>query len=170
MTGSFFFEEVEFFTVGTLGPRGQRAFYLQGRGEGQLVSLKLEKQQVAALADYLDKVLEDLPEADAGESPNDLSLREPVVAAWTVGALGVAYAADDDRLILLAEELHDQDDDDDDDDEHQEPSRARFSLRRSQVLGLIQRARDVVAAGRPPCQFCGRPLESRNGDWCACSN
>ena len=51
MTDSFAFNEVEFFTVGTLGPRGERVFYLQGRGDGQLVSLRLEKQQVATLAD-----------------------------------------------------------------------------------------------------------------------
>ena len=41
---------------------------------------------------------------------------------------------------------------------------------RDQVAALIIRARDVVAAGRPPCRFCGRPLESRTGDWCACRN
>ncbi len=31
-------------------------------------------------------------------------------------------------------------------------------------------ARDIIAAGRPPCTYCGRPLDPRNGDWCACSN
>ena len=50
MSASFSFDDVEHFTVGTLGPRGERVFYLQGRAEGELVSLRLEKQQVAALA------------------------------------------------------------------------------------------------------------------------
>ncbi len=165
MTESYSFEDVEFFTVGTLGPRGERAFFLQGRAEGNLVSLRLEKQQVAALADYLDRVLDDLPDTDIGPAPGDLTLREPVVAAWTIGALGVAYAAEEDRLIVLAEELLR-----DDDDDAEEPAHARFSLSREQVMGLIHRARDVVAAGRPPCQFCGQPLDPRNNDWCACSN
>ena len=164
MTESYSFDDVEFFTVGTLGPRGERVFYLQGRGDGELVSLKLEKQQVSALADYLDQVLEDLPETTLGPPPSDLSLREPVVSAWTVGALGVAYAADEDRLIVLAEELVD------DDDDLAEPHHARFVLRREQVIGLIVRARDVVSAGRPPCPYCGSPLQPRNGDWCACHN
>ncbi len=163
MTDSFAFNEVEFFTVGTLGPRGERVFYLQGRGDGQLVSLRLEKQQVATLADYLERVLDDLPETTIGPLPSDLTLREPVVSAWTVGQMGVAYAADDDRLIVIAEEMVV-------DELEIEPASARFVLRREQVIGLIDRARDVVSAGRTPCPFCGTPLQPRNGGWCACSN
>lgn len=163
MTDSFAFNEVEFFTVGTLGPRGERVFYLQGRGDGQLVSLRLEKQQVATLADYLERVLDDLPETTIGPLPSDLTLREPVVSAWTVGQMGVAYAADDDRLIVIAEEMVV-------DELEVEPASARFVLRREQVIGLIDRARDVVSAGRTPCPFCGTPLQPRNGGWCACSN
>lgn len=165
MTESFAFNEVEFFTVGTLGPRGERVFYLQGRGDGQLVSLRLEKQQVATLADYLERMMADLPEASIGPLPSDLTLREPVVSAWTVGQMGVAYAADDDRLIVIAEEMLPEDDEYD-----VEPASARFVLRREQVVGLIDRARDVVSAGRPPCPYCGQPLQPRNGDWCPCFN
>lgn len=162
MSDSYDFDQLDFLTVGTLGPKGQRVFYMQCRAHGELVSLKLEKQQVAALAEYLDRVLEDLPEAAVGDPPDDLDLREPVIEAWTVGALGVAYAQDDDRLVVIAEELVDDDGDD--------PASARFSLSRAQVAGLILRARDIVAAGRPPCPYCSRPLEPRNGDWCPCHN
>ena len=49
-------------------------------------------------------------------------------------------------------------------------TRAGASLSREQVFGLIERARDLVAAGRPPCAYCGRPLEPRNRDWCPCLN
>ena len=164
MNESFVFAEVEFFTVGTLGPRGERVFYLQVRGDGQLVSLRLEKQQVATLADYLERMMEDLPEVSVGPLPTDLTLREPVVSAWTVGQMGVAYAADDDRLIVIAEEMVA------DDDFEIEPASARFVLKREQVIGLIDRARDVVSAGRPPCVFCAQPLQPRNGDWCPCHN
>ncbi|MBT5138335.1 MAG: DUF3090 family protein [Acidimicrobiaceae bacterium] len=168
MTKSFDFSEVEFFTVGTLGPRGERAFFLQGRASGELISLKVEKQQVSALADYLDQVLEDLPEVE--QEPlaigvADLDLREPVVPAFTVGGLGVAYASDEDRLVIMAEELLETDEPDEN-----ETARARFLLRRDQVANWIERAREIVSAGRPPCPFCGTPLQPRNGDWCSCSN
>jgi len=168
MTESFEFNEVDYFTVGTLGPRGERTFFLQGRSEGQLVSLKLEKQQVSALADYLDQVLEDLPEVDqepTALNPEDLDLREPVVPAFTVGGFGIAYAGDQDRLVVMAEEAPDADE-----PGEYEPAQARFLLRRDQVAVWIERAREIVAAGRPPCPFCGTPLQPRNGDWCACSN
>ena len=102
-------------------------------------------------------------EAAIGPLPSDLTLREPVVSAWTVGQMGVAYAADDDRLIVIAEEMVV-------DELEVEPASARFVLRREQVIGLIDRARDVVSAGRTPCPFCGTPLQPRNGGWCACSN
>lgn len=172
---SFDFHDTEFLTVGTLGPRGERVFYLQGRGsfagELHLVSVRLEKQQVAALAEYLEQVLHDLPEADLGPLPEDLALREPVVPEFTVAALGVAYAPDEDRLIVVAEELTDDDSDEDDEPFGEvERDHVRWSLRREQVLGLVDRARQVVAAGRPPCTYCGRPLEVSNGDWCPCAN
>ncbi len=160
---SFHFEELEYITVGTLGPRGERVFYLQCRGEGQFVSLKIEKQQVAALADYLERILNDLPDVDNAQVTQDLSLREPVVPEWAVGSMGVAYAEEIDKLIVVAEQLLDSDDE-------REPARARFALDRGQVSGLIERAQLIVSAGRPPCQFCGRPLESANGDWCPCHN
>lgn len=164
MSDSYIFDELEFFTVGTLGPPGERTFFLQGRGDGTTVSLKLEKQQVATLADYLEQVLADLAERPIGPLPKDLTLREPVVPVWTVGAMGVAYDPDDDRLIIIAEEMGD------DSAEPLQTAQARFSLGRSQVVGLIDRIRDVVAGGRKPCPLCGSPLQPRNDGWCACSN
>ena len=162
MSQSFDFQELDFLTVGTLGPRGQREFYLQARSEGRLVSLKVEKQQVAALAEYLDRVLNELPEGEIGDPPPDLDLREPVVAEWTVASLAIAYAQELDRLVVVAESFVEHEDD--------EPFQARFFLQRSDVAGLIGRARTIVAAGRPPCPYCAQPLETRNGDWCPCRN
>lgn len=164
MSQSFNFSELDFLTVGTLGPRGQREFFLQARSEGQLVSLKVEKQQVAALAEYLDRVLKEIPYpiGEAAEPPADLDLREPVVAQWSVASLAIAYTQELDRLVVVAESFVEHEDD--------EPFQARFFLQRSHVTGLIGRARTVVAAGRPPCVYCGQPLEARNGDWCPCQN
>ena len=164
MSESFHFEEVDLLTVGTLGPKGQRVFYLQCVASGEIVSLKFEKGQASALAEYLDKVLRELPErsAETAAPRLDLDMREPVIEAWTIGALGIAYDESDDRVILVAEELVE--------DEDAVAASARFSLSRPQVAALVARARSVVAAGRPPCPYCLRPLEPHNGDWCPCHN
>ena len=63
MSESFHFEAVDMLTVGTLGPKGERVFYLQCLAGGELVSLKFEKRQAAALAEYLERVLGELPDA-----------------------------------------------------------------------------------------------------------
>lgn len=164
MSQSFDFPELDFLTVGTLGPRGQREFFLQARSEGRLVSLKIEKQQVAALAEYLDRVLREIPYpiGESGDPPTDLDLREPVVVQWSVASLAIAYTQELDRLVVVAESFVE--------DEDEEPFQARFFLQRNHVTGLIGRARTVVAAGRPPCRYCSQPLEPRNGDWCPCQN
>ena len=43
------FDDVDAFTVGTVGRPGERTFYLQVRAEGTRVTVKCEKQQTAAI-------------------------------------------------------------------------------------------------------------------------
>ena len=76
MSDSHDLYDAERVTVGTIGPTGQRVFLLQGRQGSLTVTVKLEKQQVAALSQYLAKVLEELP--DPGILPEDLELEEPL--------------------------------------------------------------------------------------------
>ena len=66
------FDEVDAFTVGAIGEPGQRTFLLQARRGGERVTVKCEKQQAAAIADYLRKVLNDLP--PPADKPVPLSL------------------------------------------------------------------------------------------------
>jgi uncharacterized repeat protein (TIGR03847 family) len=167
MTASFDFEVPDHFTTGAIGPRGQRVFYLQAREAGTVVSLKLEKQQVGALADYLEQLLEDLPEHKGDHASGDLALIEPVSPDWVVGGLGVAYDERLDRVVLIAEELIVVDEDEPESDDT--PAVARFHLNRDQIAAFIPHARRVVAAGRAPCPVCGRPLDPETG-FCPCSN
>src|SRR5207244_5581776 len=94
MSESFDLPQVDRLTADAVGPPGQRVFYLQARRGAELVSLKLEKQQVAALAGYLTAMLADLPVV-AGTGADDpggnMGLEEPVEEAWIVGSIGVAY-------------------------------------------------------------------------------
>src|SRR5436305_7688331 len=103
MNESYDLQEVDHLTTGAVGPPGERVFYLQARSGPDLLTLKLEKTQVAALVRYLGTLLADLPPPD--DLPQDLELVEPVEAEWIVGSLGVSYDEDAGRFLLLVEEL-----------------------------------------------------------------
>jgi uncharacterized repeat protein (TIGR03847 family) len=139
------------FTAGTVGEPGQRVFYFQARDGETLVTLRCEKQQVAALAEYLDGLLEDLEPAPYGIAAGDLQLAEPFDEGWTVGPIGVAYDEPDDRIVVVLEELVPEDD--------EEGASVRVRLTRAQVSAFVRHSRELVAAGRPPCRFCGLPLD-----------
>lgn len=104
MSRSFHLPDPDHVTVGTVGPTGQRTFYLQVGGDGELASFKLEKQQVAALAEYLASLLADLPAPDEPASAAP-ALIEPVEPEWTVGGIGIAVDEVDDRIVLVVHEL-----------------------------------------------------------------
>ncbi|MDH4159786.1 MAG: DUF3090 domain-containing protein, partial [Actinomycetota bacterium] len=63
------FVEPERFVAGTVGPVGQRTFFLQARQSTRLVSVALEKAQVAALAERIDDLLDTLVRRSGGELP-----------------------------------------------------------------------------------------------------
>ncbi|MGB0098675.1 MAG: DUF3090 family protein, partial [Nocardioides sp.] len=72
------FDPPDRFVAGTVGPPGQRTFFLQARRGPRLVSVALEKQQVEALAERIDELLDEV----MGSSPE-----EPVIPA--VAPLGL---------------------------------------------------------------------------------
>jgi uncharacterized repeat protein (TIGR03847 family) len=158
---SFDLPSPDVFTAGTVGPPGQRVFYLQARDGDLVVTVRCEKQQVAALADYFDGLLDDLEPSPYGLAAHDLELAEPVNALWTVGPIGVAYDEPDDRIIVVLEELVDDDDEEVGDDEDDEPTGATVKVRldRAQVSSFVRHSRELVASGRPPCRFCGLPMD-----------
>lgn len=158
MSASFDLPHVERFTAGTVGEPGARVFYLQAVSGPQVVTLRLEKAQVAAMAQYLAEMLVDLPTPSPAEMPTDLELVEPVVAEWVVGQIGVVFDSERDRLVLQTEEVADVDEEG---ERLPDPDAGmvRIALTRGQVAGFVVRAATLVAAGRPPCPLCGRPLD-----------
>jgi uncharacterized repeat protein (TIGR03847 family) len=184
LSSSFDFDAPERFCAGTIGEPGQRVFFLQMEADGLVVSLRLEKQQVAALAEYLSGILDDLPTVDPADVADAGDLVEPVVAEWVVGSLGVAWEEASDRVVLVAEEAvaiemadeddEDEEDDEDDldvDDEDDAPhgATARIRLTRAQVRAFVTQARELVSAGRPACPLCGQPMDP-DGHVCPRSN
>jgi uncharacterized repeat protein (TIGR03847 family) len=151
--------EPDRFLAGTIGPPGDRVFFLQASAQSRVVSLRLEKQQVAALAEYLAGILADLPAAEELALTNT-DLVEPVVAEWVVGSLAVAYEESEDRVLIVAEELIPEPSEEDaEPDLDVAPSTARFHVTRAQVAHFVRHAIEVVMAGRPACPLCGRPMD-----------
>jgi uncharacterized repeat protein (TIGR03847 family) len=140
--------EPERLTVGTIGPVGQRLFMIQARQGATLLTLKVEKQQVAALSDLLARVVKD--QARPGHLPEDLDLEEPAEPAWAVGTVGVSYEPAEDRVVLVIEELV---------PEGEVGAIARLSVTREQAAAFSIRATQLVESGRPPCPLCGSALD-----------
>lgn len=162
-SASFHFDDVDAFVAGATGPRGQRVFFLQVRDAASTVSFKLEKQQVALLADHLASMLADLAPIEHSAVPAISEVVEPADSQWPVGGLGVDFNTEADKFVLIAEELSD------DDDESQLAATLRFAIDRGQASAFITQARDLVMAGRPPCPYCGRPWEPAD-EFCPCYN
>jgi len=154
---SAFFElgQPEKVTVGTVGPAGQRIFFIQAREGATLVTLKVEKQQVGALAAHLGELLQDLARPGELVSEESLELETFEEPDFTVGSIALAYDAAIDRVVILAEERVREGEGEGDADE------ARLALTREQAGALATRGTRLVEAGRPPCPLCGFPLDPR---------
>lgn len=156
--------DVDRFTAGAVGQPGSRVFYLQAMAGTEVVTLRLEKQQVGALAQYLAELLHDLPSPADDEIPTDLDLVEPVQEAWIVGQLGVVFDETRDRMVVRADELAVEEEDDE-----VTLGMARFGLTRAQVQAFVVHATSLVSSGRPPCPLCGRPIDPE-GHMCIKTN
>ena len=151
---NFEYTDPDLVTVGTVGTPGRRVFLLQVQAAAAVTTLKLEKQQVAALAAALVERLADLPTTN--DLPAELELHQPVEVAWVVGAMGLGYLDTLDRIVLDAVEAVPLDEEGNPTEPH---GRFRALLTREQGRALAIRATLLVEAGRPPCPWCGHPLD-----------
>jgi uncharacterized repeat protein (TIGR03847 family) len=155
------FEAPSHFTAGAIGPPGQRVFYLQAAQGRDLVTVKVEKEQVRALGEYLATLLSRLPRVDE-ERPLDTALADPVDPAWAVGSIAVGYDPGADRITVELTELTEQESGD-------EAATGRVHVTRAQAAGFVEQARDLVRAGRPLCPVCSEPMDP-GGHRCPRSN
>ncbi len=147
-SGGYDLSAPERFTVGTVGPVGQRLFLLQCRQGPILLTLKIEKQQVVVLASYLGRIVRQL--GRPGHLPDDLDFDVGVEPDWVVGTIGVSYDEADDRVVIVIEELV---------PEGEAGAIARLSVTREQAAAFAIHATRLVQSGRPPCPLCGSPLD-----------
>jgi uncharacterized repeat protein (TIGR03847 family) len=158
------FDEVNAFTVGTVGRPGERTFLIQVRTDDQRVTVKCEKQQTAAIVQYLRRVLADLPPAEDRPMPGALELREPVDAAFVLGPIGLGYDRSNDRVLIQLEEIGEVDEEGEPVDDDDERGHVRLYLSRGQAAAFCDHADGVVEAGRPTCQWCGFPMDPDGHD------
>ncbi len=170
MSESFEFREVTHFTAGAIGEPGARVFYLQAGDANSYVSVKLEKQQVSALATFLQTVISDLPDPEP-QSTVPVPLIEPALPEWVVGQIAVGVDESDNEVVLVVEEISGDEDFDEEgnpiDELFGEPDTAKLRIHLSvaQAAAFIAASETLMSAGRPPCRLCGQP-ESPGGHAC----
>ena len=85
------FDFVDVITSGAIGEPGQRTFYIQARAGARIVTIRSEKQQVAAIAKYLRRALAHLPIPEGQPPRSVMQLTEPIQEAFVLGAVALEF-------------------------------------------------------------------------------
>jgi uncharacterized repeat protein (TIGR03847 family) len=168
------FDSPDRFIAGTVGEPGHRAFFLQAKQGGSIISVAAEKTQVAVLAANLAALLDTLAERGVEGIPagadervvDDEPLGEPLVEAFRVGAMTIGWDSDRSTVMVQAAALTEDDEEDeaivealDEDEDDDGPDLIRVRLSPTDVRAFVARAARVIAGGRPLCPRCGEPLD-----------
>lgn len=160
--------------VGTIGLPGARTFYLQVRSGTQLVSVALEKQQSALLAEKIDEILDQLitvegnPFSVPTSTPPELvdnDQLETVQEHFRTGAMSLGWDPATAQVIIEAYPITDLEEDDDDasspyEDDAQDTEMLLVRMPVGSARAFAKRTREVVGAGRPACPLCGYPIDA----------
>lgn len=173
----FFYDPPERFVAGAVGRPGERTFFLQARGSGRMTSVALEKVQVASLAQRLEELLDEVLRRSEDQTgvpavaPTSLEdnepLDQPIMEEFRVGTMALAWDPQDERVIIEAQATSEETEEGADEEEPEPfsdegdegPDVLRVRITPATARAFAQRALKVVAAGRPPCPFCGQPLD-----------
>ena len=177
------FDPPERFVAGTVGAPGERTFFLQARDGARMVSVALEKQQVVALAERLDQLLDELMKAETREvvpavAPRSMDdaepLEQPIEEEFRAGTMTLSWDPEDERVVIevfpfteAAVVAPDQVDEDFEEPEPEELLLVRLSA--AAARSFVKRAEQVVDSGRPSCPFCGEPIDP-DGHLCVRAN
>lgn len=172
------FRNPDRFIVGTVGQPGDRTFYLQAEHERRIVTVLAEKQQIQILTDRSSALLEEIHRRFGTEFPPksrdilDLApLSLPIDSEFRVGTMGLGW--DNDSQSVVVELLAVSDGEFDEsvvlDDSADGPDALRVFLSPAEVRQFAGRAELILAAGRPPCPLCDRPVD-QTGHICVRTN
>lgn len=178
MTVVHSFDPPERFVTGTVGEPGHRTFFLQARAADNVVSVALEKQQVAVLVERLDELLDELMRVPGNETvipaitPFDLRdsapLEQPIVEEFRAGTMALSWDPVDQKVVLEVFPV----DAAAPDDETEPPEAEELLVVRMDAAtarAFCSRSQQIVEAGRPDCPFCGNPVDPE-GHLCVRAN
>ena len=178
------FDPPERFVAGTVGPPGQRTFFLQARSGARVTSVSLEKQQVTVLAERIDELLDELLRAHEAEDTipavppvaleDSEPLEQPIVEEFRAGTMTLSWDPADERVVVevfpFTEEGVVEPGTPEEEIEEPEPDEVLVvRLPAGAARAFCKRAQAVVEAGRAPCPFCGGPLDP-SGHLCPRAN
>ncbi|WDF31845.1 DUF3090 domain-containing protein [Arthrobacter agilis] len=153
--------------VGTIGRPGERTFYLQVRTGKQIVSIAMEKQQSALLAEKIDEILDQLIALDGNPfsiptgTPIELvdnDQLDTVEEQFRTGAMSLGWDPTTAQVVVEAYPLSGADGPDDE-PEDDAPEMLLVRMPVGTARAFAQRTREVVGAGRPICSLCGQPID-----------
>ena len=174
----FLYDHPDRFVAGTVGQPGQRTFFLQATAAGRTTSVALEKTQVAALAERIDELLDEVVRRSGGnapvpavaptEMPTPRPLDAPVEEEFRVGTMALAWDGDHERMVVEAQALVELAAEDDEDlaaaeeqmlqDDENGPPMLRVRLTGAQARAFAKRALTwyrrpaAVPAVQPPAR------------------
>ncbi|MEO6606024.1 MAG: DUF3090 domain-containing protein, partial [Aeromicrobium sp.] len=147
--------------IGTVGQPGERTFYIQARAGRQLVSVSMEKQQSAALAERIEEILDELMAEDGNPfsvpalTPDGLvdndPLEQPVEEQFRAGAMGLGWDPTTAQLVIEAFPIIEVDAEELEvlDMEELEPEEVLvIRIPVGTARAFAKRTREVVGAGR----------------------
>jgi uncharacterized repeat protein (TIGR03847 family) len=161
---SFDLDPVETLAVATEGEPGSRRFFLLATSAGSNVTLACEKFHIQGLITRIGELLSSHGLEGEAAAAATADAGPDLKAAWTIGELGLGYHESRQLFVLVAREASGEGEGGSD-----EPATARFWATPPQVRAFAQQAERVLAAGRPPCPYCGLPVDP-GGHPCPASN
>jgi uncharacterized repeat protein (TIGR03847 family) len=153
--------------AGTIGEPGERAFFVQARNKGRVISVALEKAQVQAIANRIELIVSEVRKSNPliSVTPlpvDDAPLETPVDEEFQVGAISLAW---NDLEQFIAFELYELEDD----EQEAEGQVLEINFSLGMAIAFAQRSKALVNAGRLPCPFCSIPIDPR-GHLCPRAN
>lgn len=172
------FDPPERFVAGTVGEPGARTFFLQARSGSRMVSVALEKQQVAVLAERIDELLDEVMASTGNDTlipavapvalDDAAPLEQPIDEQFRAGTMTLSWDPGIARVVIEVFPLTEAPDEEDDvEDEPDEVFLVR--LEAGPARAFVKRAGLVIDAGRPDCPFCGNPIDPE-GHLCVRAN